>query len=162
MLTFVNSLLSHGYMFCSHFYILWTYSGYVTYGTYGYDEVYIEYMMYKTICFRLRSTYFHVPIKAPLFFLLLFYIFDDTSFYTVLKVKVSQSYLAPCDTMDSPWNSSGQNTEVGKNIYFCFIDNTKVFDCGSQQTVENSSRDGNTRPPYLPSEKSVCRSRSNS
>ena len=33
--------------------------------------------------------------------------------------------------------------------------------CGSQQTVENS-RDGNTRPPYLPPEKSVCRSRSNS
>ena len=30
-----------------------------------------------------------------------------------------------------------------------------------QQTVENSSRDGNTRPPDLPSEKSVCKSRSN-
>ena len=28
-------------------------------------------------------------------------------------------------------------------------------------TVENSSRDGNTRPPYLPPEKLVCRSRSN-
>ena len=34
--------------------------------------------------------------------------------------------------------------------------------CGSHQTVENSERDGNTRPPYLPLEKSVCRSRSNS
>ena len=34
--------------------------------------------------------------------------------------------------------------------------------CGSQQTVENSSRDGNTRPPDLPPEKSVCSSRSNS
>ena len=34
--------------------------------------------------------------------------------------------------------------------------------CASQQTVENSSRDGNTRPPDLPPEKSVCRSRSNS
>ena len=33
--------------------------------------------------------------------------------------------------------------------------------CGSQQ-IGNSSRDGNTRPPYLPPEKSVCRSRSNS
>ena len=30
-----------------------------------------------------------------------------------------------------------------KNIYFCFIDYTKAFDCcGSQQTVENSPRDG--------------------
>ena len=27
---------------------------------------------------------------------------------------------------------------------------------------ENSERDGNTRPPALPTEKSVCRSRSNS
>ena len=34
--------------------------------------------------------------------------------------------------------------------------------CGSQQTVENSSKDGNTRPADLPPEKSACRSRSNS
>ena len=30
--------------------------------------------------------------------------------------------------------------------------------CGSEQTVENSKRDGNTRPSDLPLEKSVCRS----
>ena len=34
--------------------------------------------------------------------------------------------------------------------------------CGSQYTVENSERDGNTRPPNLPLEKSVCRSIRNS
>ena len=34
--------------------------------------------------------------------------------------------------------------------------------CESQQTVENSSKYGNTRPPDLPLEKSVCRSGSNS
>ena len=28
--------------------------------------------------------------------------------------------------------------EFQKNIYFCFIDYSKDFDCGSQQTVENS------------------------
>ena len=49
-----------------------------------------------------------------------------------------------------------------KNIYFCFIDYAKTFDCGLQQTVENSERDGHTRPPDLPPEKSVCRSRSKS
>ena len=27
---------------------------------------------------------------------------------------------------------------VPENIYFCFIDYAKAFDCGSQQTVENS------------------------
>ena len=38
----------------------------------------------------------------------------------------------------------------------------KPWFCGSQQAVENSSRDGNTRPPDLPPEKFICRSRSNS
>ena len=53
--------------------------------------------------------------------------------------------------------------EFQKKIYFCFIDCTKAFNCGeSQQAMENSSRDGTTRPPYLPPEKPVCRSRSNS
>ena len=52
--------------------------------------------------------------------------------------------------------------EFQKNIYFCFIDYAKAFDCVDQNKLENSSRDGNTRPPYLPPEKSVCRSRSNS
>ena len=47
--------------------------------------------------------------------------------------------------------------EFQKNIYFCFIDYAKAFDCRSQQTVENSERDGNTRPPDLPPEKSVCK-----
>ena len=28
--------------------------------------------------------------------------------------------------------------EFQKNIYFCFIDYDKAFDCGSQQIVENS------------------------
>ena len=52
--------------------------------------------------------------------------------------------------------------EFRKYIYCYFIDYTKVFDCRSQQTVENSERDGNTRPPDLPLEKPVCRSGSNS
>ena len=34
--------------------------------------------------------------------------------------------------------------------------------CESQQTVENSSRDGNTRPSYPALEKSACNSSSNS
>ena len=52
--------------------------------------------------------------------------------------------------------------EFQKNIYFCFIDYAKAFDSESQQTVEYSERDGNTRPPDLPLEKHVCRSGSNS
>ena len=52
--------------------------------------------------------------------------------------------------------------EFQKNTYFCFIDYAKAFDCVDHKKLENSERDGNTRPPYLPLEKSVCRSGSNS
>ena len=46
--------------------------------------------------------------------------------------------------------------EFQKKIYFCFIDQAKAFDCMDHNNLENSSRDGNTRPPYLPPEKPVC------
>ena len=47
--------------------------------------------------------------------------------------------------------------EFQKNIYFCLIDHAKAFDCVDQnKLVENSSRDGDTRPPDLPLEKSIC------
>ena len=52
--------------------------------------------------------------------------------------------------------------ELQKNIYFCFIDYAKAFDCVGQKKLENSERDGNTRPPDLPLEKPVCRWGSNS
>ena len=44
-----------------------------------------------------------------------------------------------------------------KNIYFCFIDYVKTFDCVDHNKLENSERNGNTRPPDLPLEKPVCR-----
>ena len=52
--------------------------------------------------------------------------------------------------------------EFQKNIYFCFIYYAKAFDCVDHNKLENSERDGNTRPPDLPLEKPVCRSGSNS
>ena len=52
--------------------------------------------------------------------------------------------------------------EFQKNIYFCFIDYAKAFDCVDHNKLENSERDGNTRPPDLPLEKPICRSGSNS
>ena len=48
--------------------------------------------------------------------------------------------------------------EFQKNICFCFIDYAKAFDCVDHKKLENSSRDGHTRPPDLPPDKSVCRS----
>ena len=55
-----------------------------------------------------------------------------------------------------------KTTEFQKNIYFCFIDYAKAFDCVDPNKLENSERDGNTTPPDLALEKSVCRSGSNS
>ena len=53
--------------------------------------------------------------------------------------------------------------EFQKNIYFCFIDYAKDFDCVDHNKLwKILERDGNTRPPDLPLEKCVCRSGSNS
>ena len=51
--------------------------------------------------------------------------------------------------------------ELQKNIYFCFIDYAKAFDCVDHKKLWKILRDGSTRPHYLPPEKSVCRSVSN-
>ena len=53
-------------------------------------------------------------------------------------------------------------SEFQKNIYFCFLDYAKAFDCVDHKKLENSSRNGNITPPDLPLEKCVCRSGSNS
>ena len=52
--------------------------------------------------------------------------------------------------------------EFQKNIYFCFIDYAKAFDCVDHNKLWKILRDGNTRSPDLPPEKSAFRSRSNS
>ena len=52
--------------------------------------------------------------------------------------------------------------EFQKNIYFCFIDYAKAFDCVDHKKLENSERDGNIRPPDLPLEKPICKPGSNS
>ena len=48
-----------------------------------------------------------------------------------------------------------------KHILLLYWPCQSLWLCGSQRTIENSERDGNTRPPDLSPEKSVCRSRSN-
>ena len=52
--------------------------------------------------------------------------------------------------------------EFQKNIYFCFVDHTKAFDCVDHNKLWKILRDGNTRSPFLSPEKPVCGSRSNS
>ena len=49
--------------------------------------------------------------------------------------------------------------EFQKNIYFCFIDYAKAFDCVDHNKLWKILRHGNTRPPDLSTEKSICRPR---
>ena len=50
-----------------------------------------------------------------------------------------------------------------KNIYFCFIDYAKAFDCVDHNKLWKILKElGNTRPPYLTLEKPVCRLSGNS
>ena len=36
--------------------------------------------------------------------------------------------------------------EFQKNVYFCFIDYVKAFDCVDHNKLDNSAEDVNTRP----------------
>ena len=49
-----------------------------------------------------------------------------------------------------------------KHLFLLYWLCQSLWLCGSQQTMENSESNGNTRPPDLPPEKSVWRSKSNS
>ena len=49
-----------------------------------------------------------------------------------------------------------------KNIYFCFTDYAKAFDCVDHNKLWKILGDGNTRLPDVPLEKPICRSGSNS
>ena len=49
--------------------------------------------------------------------------------------------------------------EFQKNIYFCFLDYAKAFDCVDHNKLWKILKEmGNTRPPDLPLEKPICRS----
>ena len=52
--------------------------------------------------------------------------------------------------------------EFQKNIYFCFTDYAKAFDCVDHNKLWKILQEGNIRPTDLPPEKCVGRSRSNS
>ena len=62
----------------------------------------------------------------------------------------------------SSWIIKKSKRVPEKHLFLLYWQFQSLWLCGSQQTVENSSKDGNTRLPYLLPEKSVCRSRSNS
>ena len=63
----------------------------------------------------------------------------------------------PTSTGSSKKQESSRKTSISA-FWLC----QSLWLCGSQETVENSERDGNTRQPDPPLEKPICRSGSNS
>ena len=60
----------------------------------------------------------------------------------------------------SPWDCKESGMTERLTLTY-FTDYAKTFDCMDHKKLWKILRDGNTRPLYLPPEKSVCRSRSN-
>ena len=61
----------------------------------------------------------------------------------------------------NPWGH--RELDMTERLYllyftFCFIDHARAINCVNHNKMENSERDGNTRPPDLPLEKLICRS----
>ena len=82
--------------------------------------------------------------------------------FQTFKLDLEKAEEPEIKLLTSAGSSAEKAREFQKNIYFCFIDYAKAFDCMDHNKLENSSRGENTRPPDLTPEKSVCRSRSNS
>ena len=75
-----------------------------------------------------------------------------------LDLEKVENQRSNCQHLLDHWKAR----EYQKNTYFCFIDYAKAFDCVDHNKLWKILKDVNTRWPYLPPEKSVCRSRSNS
>ena len=78
-------------------------------------------------------------------------------FKLVLEKAEEPEIKLPTSAGSSKKQESSRKTSIS-----ALLTMTKPWLCGSPQTVENSKRYGNTRPPDLPLEKFVCRSESNS
>ena len=78
-------------------------------------------------------------------------------FKLVLEKAEEPEIKLPTSTESSEKQDSSRKTSIS-----AFLTMPKPLTVWITITVENSERDGNTRPPDLPFEKFVCRSGSNS
>ena len=82
---------------------------------------------------------------------------DFQMFKLVLEKAEEPEIKLPTSSGSSKKQESSRKTSIS-----AFIDYVKAFNCvDHKKTVENSKRDGNTRPPDLSLEEPICRSGSN-
>ena len=84
------------------------------------------------------------------------------SFPSRALALILNTFKGPFQLQDTLWDQLHLSSTNGILFLYCFIDYAKAFDCADHNKLENSERDGNTRPSDLPPLKPVCRSRSNS
>ena len=74
--------------------------------------------------------------------------------FQMLKMELEKAE-QPDIKLPTSVGSSKKQESSRKTSTFALLTTPKPLTVGSQQTVENSERDGNTRPRNLPPEKSV-------
>ena len=83
--------------------------------------------------------------------------------FQMFKLVLEKAEEPDRDQIANIWQIIEKARELQKtHLLLLYWIHQSLWLCGSRQTVENSERDGNARPPDLTPEKSVCRSRSNS
>ena len=82
--------------------------------------------------------------------------------FQILKLVLEKAEELPRDQIANIRWITEKAREFQKNIYFCFIDYAKAFDYVDQNKLWKILQEMGLRPPDLPPEKPVCRSRSNS
>ena len=75
----------------------------------------------------------------------------EQMFKLVLEKGEKPEIKLPTSTKSSNKQESSRKISISASL-------TKAFDCVDHNKLENSERDGNTRPPDLPLEKPICRS----
>ena len=88
---------------------------------------------------------------------------DRLQQYVICELQDVQTGFWPEIKLPTSTGSSKSSKRVlEKHLFLLYWPFQNLWLCGSQETVEISEQDGNTRPPDLPLEKPVCRSGSNS
>ena len=82
--------------------------------------------------------------------------------FQMLKLDLEKAEEPEIKLPTSSSSLKKQESSIKKNIYFCFIDYAKTFDCVDHNKLGNYEKDEIIRPPDLPFEKSVCSSGSKS
>ena len=98
----------------------------------------------------------HLLLHKPNF--MVYKILSTTTASSIVLYKAEEPEIKlPTSAGSSKNQESSRKTSIS-----ALLTMPKLWLCGSQERVENSERDGNTRPPDLPLEKPICRSGNNS